>query len=68
LDTLGIEWRKANTAFESVAALTPARWNRTGGAEPERLGGVLVSANFLPFLGGKPQRGPRILSRGRNAR
>jgi predicted permease len=52
-----LEWRKANTTFESLAALTPAQWNLTGNGEPERLGGALVSANFLPFLGAAPQRG-----------
>jgi putative ABC transport system permease protein len=52
-----LEWRQANTAFESVAALTPALWNLTGDGEPERLGGALVSANFFTFLGATPQRG-----------
>jgi predicted permease len=52
-----LEWRKANTAFESFAALTPAQWNLTGDGEPERLGGALVSANFFTFLGATPQRG-----------
>ena len=52
-----LEWRKANTAFESIAALTPAQWNLTGDGEPERLGGALVSANFFTFLGAAPQRG-----------
>ncbi len=52
-----LEWRHANTAFESVAALTPAQWNLTGDGEPERLGGALVSANFFTFLGAPPQRG-----------
>ena len=46
-----LEWRKANTAFEAIAALTPAQWNLTGDGEPERLGGALVSANFFTFLG-----------------
>jgi putative ABC transport system permease protein len=52
-----LEWRKADTAFESIAALTPAQWNLTGDGEPERLGGALVSTNFFTFLGGSPQRG-----------
>ena len=52
-----LEWRKENTAFESLAALTPAQWNFTGDGEPERLGGALVSANFFTFLGATPQRG-----------
>jgi putative ABC transport system permease protein len=52
-----LEWRQANTAFESVAALTPALWNLTGDGEPERLGGALVSATFFTFLGATPQQG-----------
>ena len=52
-----LEWRQANTAFESLAALTPAQWNLTGDGEPERLGGALVSANFFTFLGASPVRG-----------
>jgi putative ABC transport system permease protein len=52
-----LEWRKANTAFESIAALTPAQWNLTGDGEPERLGGAVVSANFFTFLGATLQRG-----------
>ncbi|HEX3876847.1 MAG TPA: ABC transporter permease [Bryobacteraceae bacterium] len=52
-----LDWRRANTAFESFAALTPAQWNLAGDGEPERLGGALVSANFFSFLGATPQRG-----------
>src|SRR5262249_5423214 len=52
-----LEWHKANTAFESIAALTPAQWTLTGDGEPERLGGALVSANFFTVLGATPQRG-----------
>jgi len=57
-----LEWRKADTAFESIAALTPAQWNLTGDGEPERLGGALVSANFFTFLGATPQRGRGFLA------
>ena len=52
-----LEWRQANTAFESIAALTPAQWNLTGDGEPERLGGALVSPNFFAFLGAAPRHG-----------
>ena len=52
-----LEWRMADTAFESIAALTPAQWNLTGDGEPERLGGAVVSANFFAFLGATPERG-----------
>ena len=52
-----LEWRRADTAFESIATLTPAQWNLTADGEPERLGGALVSANFFTFAGAAPQRG-----------
>jgi putative ABC transport system permease protein len=51
-----LEWRKAKSSLESVAALTP-EWNLTGDGEPERLGGALVSSNFFSFLGATPERG-----------
>jgi predicted permease len=51
------EWRKANTAFSSLAALQPVEWNLTGNGEPERVGGAQVSANFFEFLGVPPALG-----------
>jgi putative ABC transport system permease protein len=45
------QWRKADTAFSSVAALNPAGWNLTGAGDPERAGGARVSANFFSLLG-----------------
>jgi putative ABC transport system permease protein len=46
-----LEWRKADTVFASMSALTPWECNLTGDGEPERLGGARVSANFFSFLG-----------------
>jgi len=46
-----LEWRKADTAFSSMAALRAWECNLTGDGEPERLGGARVSANFFSFLG-----------------
>jgi putative ABC transport system permease protein len=52
-----LEWRKASTAFSSVAALRPGGWNLTGNGEPERVGGAYVSTNFFEFLGVPPALG-----------
>ncbi|HWB97615.1 MAG TPA: ABC transporter permease, partial [Bryobacteraceae bacterium] len=52
-----LEWRKANTAFSSIADLTPVEWSLTGEGEPERIGGARVSANFFSFLGVPPAYG-----------
>src|SRR5262245_31528171 len=52
-----LEWRKADTAFSSVAALRPGGWNLTGNSEPERVSGAHVSANFFEFLGVPPALG-----------
>lgn len=51
------EWRKANTAFAAMSALTPWECVLTGQGEPERLGGARVSANFFSFLGVPMARG-----------
>jgi len=52
-----LEWRGADTAFSDVATMTPVQWNLTGTGEPERVGGVRVSANFFSFLGVQPAQG-----------
>src|SRR5260221_6205601 len=52
-----LEWRKTNTAFGAMTALTPWECNLTGDGEPERLGGARVSANFFSFLGVPIARG-----------
>src|SRR5262249_25168620 len=52
-----LEWRKASTAFSSIAALRPDGWNLTGNGDPERVDGAQVSANFFEFLGVPPALG-----------
>jgi predicted permease len=55
------EWRRANRSFESMAAYFAffdyGTYTLTGLGEPERLAGVDVSQDFLPFLGVKPEVG-----------
>jgi putative ABC transport system permease protein len=52
-----LAWRKAPTAFSSMATLTPARWNLAGDGEPERVGGARISASFFDLLGTPLQHG-----------
>jgi putative ABC transport system permease protein len=56
-----LEWRRAETAFSAVAALTPAEWNLTGDGEPQRVGGARVSTNFFAALGVPPAHGRTFL-------
>jgi putative ABC transport system permease protein len=48
-----------NTTFEDLASMRAERVNLTGGGDPERVGAVRVSRNFLRTLGVQP-----ILGRG----
>ena len=45
------------TSFEQLASLRAERVNLTGGGDPERVGGVRVSRNFLTTLGVQPVHG-----------
>src|SRR5438067_276866 len=51
------EWRKTDTGFAAISALTPWECNLTGDAEPEHVGAARVSANFFSFLGVPIARG-----------
>ena len=46
-----------NTTFSNLASMRAERVNLTGGGEPERIGGVRVSRNFLDTLGVQPVHG-----------
>jgi putative ABC transport system permease protein len=46
-----------NTTFEELASLRAERVNLTGGGDPERVGAVRVSQNFLKTLGVQPVHG-----------
>src|SRR5688572_7597124 len=55
------DWRKLNTTFEDMAAYFAffdyGSYTLMGKGEPERLAGVGVAENFLPFLGIKMEAG-----------
>ena len=49
--------RNGNTSFKDVALAIGSNLNLTGDGEPERIGTIRVSANFLPLLGAHPAIG-----------
>jgi putative ABC transport system permease protein len=48
------EWRASVTSFEQIAAFQSSLADLSSDGEPERVGGVDVSANLLPMLGVQP--------------
>ena len=49
-----LDWQRDNQTFQSVAAFRPDDFSLTGLGEPQRINGVMVSANFFPTLGVNP--------------
>ena len=52
-----IDWRTRATSFEHLALFDVEQNSFTGGAEPELVGGIRVSANLLATLGVRPALG-----------
>src|SRR5581483_9100747 len=56
-----LDWKRLNKSFEDMTAYFAffdyGSYTLTGIGEPERLSGVGVAQNFLPFLGVDPQLG-----------
>ncbi len=52
-----LDYIQRNTTFEELASVRADRVNLTGGGEPERVGAVRVSRNFLSALGVQPVHG-----------
>jgi putative ABC transport system permease protein len=48
------DWREQNKVYEHVAAVANAAFMLTGAAEPERLIGARVTANFFDVMGVQP--------------
>ncbi len=51
------EWRDHNQVFEQVAAYQNDSYNITGGAEPERVWGLMTSSDLFPLLRANPLYG-----------
>jgi len=54
---LFLDYRRGTRSFESISAAMPWNANLTGAGEPERLRGMLVSADFFSTLGVSADRG-----------
>ncbi|HKQ04611.1 MAG TPA: ABC transporter permease [Blastocatellia bacterium] len=52
-----LDWQRESRAFEHMAVFRHQPFNITGGAEPERVTGRLISADFLATLGVRPALG-----------
>src|SRR5438034_7162902 len=46
-----LDWRNESHVFEEMAAVEPGDFNLTGRAEPQRVAGMRVSANYFHLLG-----------------
>jgi putative ABC transport system permease protein len=49
-----VDWQKANTAFEKIAAYGLGRFTLTGDAQAEEVTGASVTAEYFSILGTKP--------------
>jgi putative ABC transport system permease protein len=57
-----LDWRSQNQTFEYLGGYTDASaFNLSGGAEPERVAGAMVSDTLFPALGIKPILGRNFL-------
>ena len=48
------DWRKQGESFEAVSILDSQRYAFTGAGAPERVAGVITSANFFDVMGASP--------------
>jgi putative ABC transport system permease protein len=56
-----VAWREQSKSFEDIAASEGNDFTLTGGAEPERLDGMRVSANYFDVLGVSAKLGRTFL-------
>jgi putative ABC transport system permease protein len=56
-----VDWRDQNTVFERIAARNSTSFTLTGGAEPERVNGELVSADYFPLFRARALMGRTFL-------
>jgi putative ABC transport system permease protein len=52
-----IDWKTQSTSYQHMAAFFPLAFSLTGAGEPERLQGVMVTANFFDVMGVQPMMG-----------
>jgi len=52
-----LDWQRDNRTLQSIAAYRPDDFSLTGLGEPQRINGMMVSANFFPTVGVSPALG-----------
>ncbi|HSK78701.1 MAG TPA: ABC transporter permease [Thermoanaerobaculia bacterium] len=52
-----VDWRQQSRSFEHMAAIEFARFNLTGGEQPQAVQGARVSSSFFRLMGVEPARG-----------
>ncbi len=57
-----IDWRAQSTSFSGIAAASFGQFTLSGGTEPERVSGALVSAGFFRVLGVGPLLGRAFMA------
>jgi putative ABC transport system permease protein len=57
-----VDYRDRTHAFEQVAAYDTVGFNLTGGGEPERVDGAIVSTTFFSLLGASAQVGRTLVA------
>jgi putative ABC transport system permease protein len=48
------DWRRQSRTFTEMAAVTGVKFNMAGSSQPENIGGLAVSPNFLSMAGVRP--------------
>ena len=56
-----LDWKRRNTVFERLVAITAPSFNLIGTGDPEQLSGMRVTEGFLVMLGAKPELGRDFL-------
>src|SRR5580693_5678080 len=51
------DWRRQSRTFTEMAAVSGVKFNMAGSSQPENIGGLAVSPNFLPMMGVRPVMG-----------
>uniref|UniRef100_Q01X61 Permease n=1 Tax=Solibacter usitatus (strain Ellin6076) TaxID=234267 RepID=Q01X61_SOLUE len=52
-----LDWRSESRTFSEMASVSGIHFNMTGGSQPENIGGLAVSPNFLSMAGVQPVLG-----------
>jgi len=56
------DWKNQDTVFAGISAYSFTSFNLEGGATPQRISGMRVSANFFDVIGVKPALGRGFIS------